>query len=249
MALGASAEMVLIRLAFTADLPPPDEIIKALGGGAAARSQTPAAGRAPALAPAGPVAQMPAPSMTPSRPHAVPAATPPPGPPPMDHIPEYVLPDHLAAAHMEAPPDGQDLLGEEESGLEVHSETALPSPQSFAEVVALAGTKRAAKLKYDLEERVSLVKFDPGGSIDLHLLPGAPKELPNELRERLNLWTGMRWVVALSNRPGERPLGEVQREREAAELQEIRSHPAVAAVLQEFPEAKVRLKPLPGSKG
>ncbi len=28
----AAAEMVLIRLAYTADLPPPDEIIKALGG-------------------------------------------------------------------------------------------------------------------------------------------------------------------------------------------------------------------------
>ena len=30
----AAAEMVLIRLAYTADLPPPDEIIKALGGDA-----------------------------------------------------------------------------------------------------------------------------------------------------------------------------------------------------------------------
>ncbi len=33
----AAAEMVLIRIAYTADLPPPDEIIKALGGGAVAR--------------------------------------------------------------------------------------------------------------------------------------------------------------------------------------------------------------------
>ena len=42
----AAAEMVLIRLAYTADLPPPDEIIKALGGGAV---RAPAA-RAPAAA-------------------------------------------------------------------------------------------------------------------------------------------------------------------------------------------------------
>ena len=88
-----------------------------------------------------------------------------------------------------------------------------------------------------------------GGNVELHLLPGAPKELGNELREKLNAWTGMRWIVALSNAPGERPLGVVQREREAAELSEIRSHPAVAAVLQQFPDAKVKLKPLPGSKG
>ncbi len=99
-----------------------------------------------------------------------------------------------------------------------------------------------------LEEHVGLVKFDPVGSIELHLLPGAPKELPNELREKLNLWTGMRWVVALSNAPGERPIGQLQREREAAELREIKSHPAVAAVLQQFPDAEIKLKPLPGAK-
>ena len=58
-----------------------------------------------------------------------------------------------------------------------------------------------------LEEHVSLVKFDPAGSIELHLLPGAPKELANELREKLNAWTGKRWMVALSKTPGEPPLG------------------------------------------
>jgi DNA polymerase-3 subunit gamma/tau len=148
---------------------------------------------------------------------------------------------------MEAPPD--DGENDEDMGLDLDGEASPPTVHSFAEVVALAGARREAKLKYDLEERVSLVNFDPAGSIDLHLLPGAPKELPNELREKLNLWTGGRWVVALSNAPGERPLGEVQREREAAELHEIQRHPAVAAVLQQFPDAKVSLKPLPGSKG
>src|SRR5262245_43510663 len=44
----AAAEMVLIRLAYTADLPPPDEILKALGGGNVARSL--AAARAPTMA-------------------------------------------------------------------------------------------------------------------------------------------------------------------------------------------------------
>jgi DNA polymerase-3 subunit gamma/tau len=120
--------------------------------------------------------------------------------------------------------------------------------QSFADVVKLAGARREAKLKVHLEEHVSLVKFDPAGSIELHLLSGAPRELGNELREKLNLWTGRRWVVALSSAPGERPLGEVQREREAQELREVKSHPAVAAVLQQFPGAEIKLRPLPGAK-
>ena len=45
-------------------------------------------------------------------------------------------------------------------------------------------------------------------------------------------------MVALSKAPGERPIGEVARERAAAELREIEQHPAVAAVLQQFPDAE-----------
>jgi len=95
---------------------------------------------------------------------------------------------------------------------------------------------------------VSLVRFDAAGSLELHLLPGAPKELANELREKLNAWTGRRWMVALSKTPGERTLGEVARERAAAERRDIEKHPAVAAVLQQFPEAQITgVRPLPGT--
>jgi DNA polymerase-3 subunit gamma/tau len=221
----AAAEMVLVRLAFTADLPPPEEILKALGGGTVTRAQP--AGRASA----------PAPTSEPAMQQAATAAA------QTDSAPATVR----VVERVEAAADEPD--GEDDSGLDIDGETSLQVVRSFAEVVDLVGTYREVKLKVDLEERVSLVRFDPAGSINLFLLPGAPKELANELREKLNLWTGMRWVVALSNKPGERPLGEVQREREAAELREIQSHPAVAAVLQQFPDAKLQLKPLPGSKG
>ncbi len=116
----------------------------------------------------------------------------------------------------------------------------LPDPRSFAEVVALVGERRDAKLKVHLEEHVSLVKFDAAaGSIDLFLLPGAPPQIANELREKLIAWTQRRWVVMLSKEAGERPIGEVRREREAAELEALKSHPALKAVLDEFPDAKI----------
>src|SRR5262249_15773834 len=121
-----------------------------------------------------------------------------------------------------------------------------PIVQAFADVVALAGVYREAKLKVHLEEHVSLVRFDPAGSIELHLLPGAPKELPNELREKLNAWTGKRGVVALSKAAGAVPIGQAQREHQAAEIRDIVKHPAVAAVLKQFPDAQVTsVHPLP----
>jgi DNA polymerase-3 subunit gamma/tau len=119
---------------------------------------------------------------------------------------------------------------------------------SFAELIELAGARREAKLKVHLEEHVSLVKFDPSGKVELHLLPGAPKELGNELREKLNGWTGKRWMVALSASPGAPPVGQVERDRQAAEIRSAEQHPAVAAVLREFPDAKVtRVRRRPGA--
>jgi DNA polymerase-3 subunit gamma/tau len=216
----AAAEMVLIRLAYTADLPPPDEIVRALGrnGPAAQPGRQPA----PAAAPGGTAAM------------AAGAA-------------RRGAEDDDTADRIDNGEDG-GLEADADAPLDLDAGSPLPVVRSFAEVVELAGARREAKLKYHLEEQVSLVKFDPAGSIELHLLNGAPKELANELREKLNAWTGKRWVVALSKTPGERPMGQVKREREAAEIRAIRDHPAVAAVLRQFPDAEIKLKPLPGMK-
>jgi DNA polymerase III subunit gamma/tau len=204
----AAAEMVLIRLAYTADLPPPGEIIKALGGDApAARTD----GKTPV-------------------------------------VPERRAPAGAPVDIAEAD-NGEDSEPGDDAAPADYVENALPVVRSFAEVVDLAGARREAKLKVHLEEHVSLVRFDAAGSIELHLLAGAPKELGNELREKLNAWTGKRWMVALSNAPGERTFGEVVRERKAAEIRDIQRHPAVAAVLKEFPDAEITsVRPLPGAK-
>jgi DNA polymerase-3 subunit gamma/tau len=203
----AAAEMVLIRLAFTADLPAPADIINALGNGAQRAGGKPA--------PADKTEKRPA------------VGT------PVDAL------DTAA---------DEDIAPEDEVGPADVTAAALPILRTFADVVAAAGERREAKLKVHLEEHVSLVRFDPAGNIELHLLAGAPKELANELREKLNAWTGKRWMVAVSKTPGERPIGQVERERAAAEVRDLQKHPAVAAVLRQFPDAEITsVRPLPGS--
>ncbi len=204
-----AAEMVLIRLAYAADLPPPDEIIKAIGG-AAQRSGGQRSGPAAA-------------------------------------------PEKRAPATLQA--DAADDDDEQEDGdfsdpdPEAMDDRLLPVVRTFADVVALAGARRDAKLKVHLEEDVSLVKFDAAGSIELYLLPGAPKELGNDLREKLNGWTGRRWMVALGNTRGEPPIGQVKRERKAEEIRALKEHPAVAALLEQFPDAEITdVQPLPDTK-
>jgi len=223
----AAAEMVLIRLAYTADLPAPADIIGALGGGAP---------RSLAKSPPSPAASQPAVAPTDSLAAMDDAAA-----------SQDIGQKDIGQKDMGQKDMGPEDMGSEDMGSEaIAGATTLPIVRTFTDVVALAGAQREAKLKVHLEEHVSLVRFDPTGSIELHLLPGAPKELANELREKLNAWTDRRWMVVLSKTAGAIPIGQVQREREAAEIREIAKHPAVAAVLKQFPEARVTsVRPLP----
>ena len=229
-----AAEMVLIRLAYTADLPTPDELIRGLGG-----SAMPA--RRPALAPAETRASDTRPTVNTTT--TAPRAD-------AEH-------DDLATRDVfdfagddgeldDGIGDGDALDDDEQTSLS--SVPRLPDPRSFIDVVTLVGEKRDVKLKMHLENDVSLVKFDAvAGSIDIFLLPDAPPELANDLREKLNLWTGRRWVVVLSKDAGQRPIGVVRQEREAAELEQLKQHPAMHAVLQAFPDAKIaEVRRLPG---
>ena len=205
----AAAEMVLIRLAYTADLPPPDEIIRA-------HRRRPAR-----LRPAR------------DRPRRSP--------------PRAQRAARCRAAHRGAgrrPRRRRAALGEDEptsdpldEGLD---EPGRPPPACPSADVRRRGRARRRaprrQAQVHLEEHVSLVTFDAAGSIDLHLLAGAP-ELANDLREKLNKWTGRRWMVALSKAPGAPPLGKVAASARRPRLRAGREHPAVAAVLQEFPDA------------
>jgi DNA polymerase-3 subunit gamma/tau len=227
----AAADMVIIRIAHTADLPSPDEIIRTLGGVPAPRRSdarmsaeaSPAAGKVEARA-APPPAIVQVPQSADDSADEVRFA------PPIDAIPESsVALDIYDDSEVE-----DDDLGP--STIERPEDVVL---NTFEDVVNLVGRKRDVRLKVHLEEHVSLVKFDPAAAIELHLLEGAPPEIANELREKLNKWTARRWTIAVSRRPGERPLGEKKRAEEAAEIEALKQHPSVRAVLEHFPGAEI----------
>ncbi len=237
----AAAEMVLIRIAHTADLPPPDEIIRMLGGAPATR-RSPERSAPSERAGAGA--------------HAEASAAPPRAAAEQEDgsaggglASDFGF-DSENPADFDFPSDGApDEETDDEDGARPApgASPVLRALNRFDDVVALAGERRDVKLRIALEEQVSLVRYDgAAGAIDLFLLPGASAELANELREKLNKWTGRRWIVALSKVRGERPIGEIRREREARELAALKQHPAVAAVLEVFPDAEITpVRPVP----
>ena len=193
-----AAEMVLIRIAHTADLPTPDEIIKALGDGGASTSRA-ASGPTPGGAIRSPATG------------------------PVQTAMQSPLPEQ------DVVPDGQpQALG----------------PTSFEEVIGLVGQHRDAMLKVHLEEHVSLISFEPG-RIEFYPLEGAPKGLAGELGDKLTKWTSQRWIVVVGREPGAEAVGEVRRRQRDAEIEELKSQPAISAVLEMFPDAEITdIRPL-----
>ncbi len=109
---------------------------------------------------------------------------------------------------------------------------------SLEDVVALASQNRDITLKLALERDVRLVRFEQG-RIEFSLAAGSSRTLATDLSRRLKEWTGQTWMVAVVNGEGGATLREQaeavkgQRESDAA------SHPAVRAVLERFPGARI----------
>jgi len=231
----AAAEMVLVRIAYMADLPPPDEIMKALGGGGTVARRTAPAGTPPPTErdTRVPLNEAPADERSDE-----------PWPPAPATAPDEAAPLAFAASDepppLEAYGDLVEGLGDEDDAPSRPAAGMTRPLVTFADVVELAGERRDARLRAHLEENISLVKFDgAAGSIDIFILPGAPPEIANDLREKLNRWTGRRWVVVLSKTPGEATLAAQRREREAAEIAALKRHPGVSAIFEAFPDAQV----------
>jgi DNA polymerase-3 subunit gamma/tau len=212
----AAAEMVLVRIAYVADMPTPDEAIRMLeqNGGAApviAGSAMPRGAQGSGSSSSGSstpsVSSM---QSSPARATSVPRAS----------------AEASARPQMIAPASGAQPAA---AALRI---------ASFPELVALAGEKRDLLTKSALEADVRLVRIEDG-RLEVTLERSAARTLINDLSRKLEQWTGRRWTVIVSNeagRPTLRSQNEMQKnERERA----AESDPRVKEVLARFPGAKV----------
>jgi DNA polymerase III subunit gamma/tau len=208
----AAAEMVLVRIAYVADMPTPDEAIRKIeqNGGASAAIGGAAVQRSTAASTISAAPAAPARVTAATRGNAEPSAR---------------------AQMVAASPDLQSAPAMD----------AAPAPlriASFPELVALAGDKRDLLTKAALEADVRLVRIEDG-RLEVALERSAARSLVNDLSRKLEQWTGRRWTVIVSNASGQptlRSQNEVarnQRER-AAE-----ADPRVQEVLARFPGTKV----------
>jgi len=252
-----AAEMVLVRIAYAAELPSPAEAIAGLNK--AAPAQPPA--QSPAPSPATP----PAPAPTGGSADAVADAPPEPAPEPAT----VTKPAPTAAAEpveqvssaspqpsslSELPPELRSELSSESSSvptaqtgaaaLALQTEIDPPGgddagiPATFEDMVALFAANGEPLLHAYLVNNVHLVKFEIG-KISLRVSDEGPRDLLQSLSRCLNNWTGRAWFIEASDEGG---VATLQQQRDAeveARRQTAISHPLVQQALAAFPGAKV----------
>lgn len=247
----AAAEMVLVRLAYVADLPTPDEALRALRGNGqpsfAAQQQNNVSGGAPGSS--RPVAAAAEPVSAPAAaPVTVPEPAPSAGPSPGASM---AAPEAGTLDVSEPPQAGSAMMtgSFSSAGSAATAVAAMPMrsvPPSddsvrlrrFEDVVAYAGEQREIGLKMSLENDVHLVRFEEG-RIEFRLAEGGSHTLPNTLARTLLASTGQRWMITLSSEEGAETLRE-QREQKARERKNnATEHPLVQAVLNQFPGAQI----------
>jgi DNA polymerase-3 subunit gamma/tau len=187
-----AAEMILVRLAYAADLPTPDEAIRILqdGNGNGAGVSPGNGGGVPSGAPRMQMAQ--------GGGNAIGRAAPRPA----------QAPDNAPKLH------------------------------SLEDVYALAEKNRDLQIKHALKSFVRLVQIEDG-KLEISLDQGAPVNFAGTLGAKLSQWHGRRWVVVVSRERGGQTLAERETEMQTQLKADVRSHPAVQAVLNAFPGAEI----------
>jgi DNA polymerase-3 subunit gamma/tau len=205
----AAAEMVLVRIAYVADLPTPDEAIRMIeqNGGASASAHASASasshGASSSASATSPVQSSPPRSLSMQRGSAESAPR-----------PQMSAP---AAEPLAAP------------ALKI---------STFPELVALAAEKRDLMTRAALEADVRLVRIEDG-RLELAMERSASRTLINDLSRKLEQWTGRRWTVIVSNEQGQPTLRSQNELQKNARERAAESDPRVQEVLARFPGAKV----------
>ncbi|NWJ24423.1 DNA polymerase III subunit gamma/tau [Rhizobium sp. RM] len=211
-----AAEMVLIRLAHAANLPAPEDAARRLlelsNGEGSISNGGGNGGGARAYASTQAVASA----------HAAPQRQ----------------PSAQPTAMLRAVPDSRP----QEMQIAVAKTEDRPEPKvavnSLQDIADLCGKNRDPVMKAKVRGFVRLVRLEPG-RLDMRLGEGAPGSLPGELGVKLKEWTGIHWIVSLSKEQGQPTLVEAEVNARDARLVDARQDPDVAAILQQFPGAKI----------
>ena len=112
------------------------------------------------------------------------------------------------------------------------------SIQSFQELVDLANKYREIELKFDLERNVRLVKFEQG-KIDISFNENLSKDFIKNISQKLNEWTGKRWIISLSKDEGQTTVYENKSKLKSELMEAMKKSEVYKKITEAFPDAEL----------
>ncbi|MEN0087056.1 MAG: DNA polymerase III subunit gamma/tau [Pseudomonadota bacterium] len=238
----AAAEMVLVRMAHATDLPGPEEAIERLKHLAKqpTTSATPG-GQTSVSGPSGTVTAIAPMPQAPSQPQ--PAMDP--GSPVLSDGPMAVAaqaePDQMDSKAQAAQPPSAVLAVSNVTDVSLGSAADTPDLSKYGTLdalVKLAESHRDLRVKNALRNDLRIVDLSPP-NLTFSLAEGADHRIVQLLMERLQKWTGARWIIAVSQEEGAPTLAETDARSKSERMADAEANPAVHAVLKAFPGARV----------
>jgi DNA polymerase-3 subunit gamma/tau len=161
-------------------------------------------------------------------------------PAPRNDAPAYDAPSGNGGARMSAGNGGLMMSRPSPAPSSAPRPASEPTARidTFAAIVAHAGSVRDLRLKHALETYVRLVRFETG-KLEVALTSEAPPTLIGDLSRKLEQWTGQRWMIAVSRETGEKTIDETRRDARDQMVSDARADPVVAAVMARFPGAEI----------
>ncbi len=219
----AAADMVLVRITHAADLPTPDEALKALADGGKSGGTVSSSGGSHGGSHGGATA-----------------------------VASGSMNTGGSGATMKKTANGPALVIDNEPVETVQppiQEVPQPTPapelkavydtvETFQDLLNLAEKKRDIRFKLMLRNNFSQIEFAPG-RIEFCPVGNPPRDIVQILQARLREWTGETWDVVTSAAIGEATIKEVEVATREKHFSDAAADPTVAAVLKAFPKSKI----------
>ena len=109
---------------------------------------------------------------------------------------------------------------------------------SFQDLIDKANIEREIELKYDLERNVKLVSFN-SGKIDICFNEKLNKNFIKNLTEKLNIWTGERWIISLSKNEEAKSIYEKKQKNKINLIENFKKNKLAKDLEAAFPDAKL----------
>ncbi len=109
---------------------------------------------------------------------------------------------------------------------------------SLDDLLEICVEKKEAKLRYELEKNVNLVKFEKN-LLEISFNDNLDKNFVKDLSVKLLEWTGERWIISFSKEKGEISIKEREKNKIYELIDNIKKTDVYKNIIEKFPDANL----------